>query len=128
MKYKIVLNRLNDILRYIQFDNEDNLMNQLSNIYERIWDILFNETSDKLFSKAFWSNPFLSMSLIKKFKQITHNKKIINNLTNFSSVYELLKRLLVNFNFWNNKNIKIIYILNDNNDLVDPEDIKINIK
>lgn len=126
MWYSIVLKRSNDITRIIRFNNKLDLNEQFLNIYKTLWDILFNETSDKLFVKSFWSSPFYSFKLFKKFKKATHDKDLIKKYKNFSYTYSLMKTLLVNYNYWNSDDIKIMYILDVNNNLVDPLNIKLN--
>lgn len=123
MKYSIILKRANDITRSIEFDNTKNIDEQFKNIYKTLWYILFNETSDKLFAKSFWSSPFYSFKLFRQFKKATHDKQMISNYKNFNYVYKLIKILLINYNYWNPKDIQVIYIIDSNDILTDPSDI-----
>lgn len=127
MEYQIILRRNNDIERIIQFSNEGKIYETLKNLYEGVWNIVFKETSDKLFSKGFWSNLLLSFKLMIDFKKSTHNKKLIDTYENFSNVYENLKRIFIHFNYWTKKDVRVIFIRDSLGNLVDPSNISLNV-
>lgn len=127
MKYSIVLKRIDDQARFIDFINTGNLSATLLNIYEEVWNLIFDETSDKKFAPTVFFKFFVVIKLINKFYKATHKKRLINQYKNFGYIFDLIKRLLILFHYWVKQERVQIYILKYNtNLLLEPEQIILN--
>lgn len=127
MKYSIVLERIDDQPRFITFVNTEEISKTLINIYNEVWNLIFDETSDKKFAPTVFLKFIVVIRLIYKFYKATHKKKLINKYKNFGYVFYLIKRLLILFNYWSKQERIDIYILKYNtNILLEPEQIILN--
>lgn len=127
MKYSIVLKRIDDQTRFIDFINTGDLSSTLINIYKDVWNLIFDETSDKKFAPTVFFKFFVVIKLINKFYKSTHKKKLIDKYKNFGYVFDLIKKLLILFHYWTKQERVQIYILKYNtNLLLEPEQIILN--